>query len=95
MSLMKTMTIRENISLLSLDHLKKLCFVTKKQERDFCAGWKETLDIRMRDMEQFVMYLSGGNKQKVALAEWMALTRKSVYGLPLREVSTWAQKRLL
>ena len=71
-SLMKTMTIRENISLLSLDHLKKLCFVTKKQERDFCAGWKETLDIRMRDMEQFVMYLSGGNKQKVALAKWMA-----------------------
>jgi ribose transport system ATP-binding protein len=71
-SLMNTMTVRENICLLSMKKLSKFGLVLKRIERRYANEWKQTLDIRMKDTEQFVIYLSGGNKQKIALAKWMA-----------------------
>lgn len=71
-SLMRTMTIRENICLLSFKKIEKLGLLFKRAEKRFTQTWREKLDIRMRDTEQYVMHLSGGNKQKVALARWIA-----------------------
>ena len=72
-SLMRTMSIRENVCLESLDKIKRFGGVlTKKTENQFTERWRKELSIKMDNPNQYVMYLSGGNKQKVALARWMA-----------------------
>ncbi len=70
-SLIRTMNIRDNVCLVSLGKISKGGFITKRRETKFMNQWRENLDIRMRDGNQFVLQLSGGNKQKVALAKWM------------------------
>lgn len=70
-SLIRTMNIRDNICIVSLSKIAKGGLITKRQENSFMERWRRNLDIRMRDGNQFVMQLSGGNKQKVALAKWM------------------------
>ncbi len=34
--------------------------------------WGKTLSIKMQSPKQYCMYLSGGNKQKVSIAKWLA-----------------------
>jgi len=70
-SLAKTMSIKDNICIVSIKKIKKQGYITKKNERNFVRKWADPLDIKMNNIDQFVMQLSGGNKQKVVLAKWM------------------------
>lgn len=70
-SLMVSSNIRDNICLASYKKLRKGPVVLPSAEKDFVGKWANMLEIKMRDMEQYVMELSGGNKQKVALAKWL------------------------
>lgn len=71
-SLLSVMSIRDNICLASLNKLaNKLGLISNKKEREFVKVWTDTLKVKMNNINQYVMYLSGGNKQKVAVAKWM------------------------
>ena len=70
-SLMISASISENICLASYHKLKKGFLVSPKKEKGFVKKWSETLSVKMRDSEQYVTELSGGNKQKVVLAKWL------------------------
>ena len=71
-ALLSSGSIKDNVVLPSLDQLKKAgFFITRKSERDLTAEWCKKLEVKMRDMNQAVSELSGGNKQKVVLAKWM------------------------
>jgi len=68
---MGSRSIKDNVCLASYDKIKKGPFVFKKDENQFIKDSSEGLEIKMRDTDQYVMELSGGNKQKVALAKWL------------------------
>lgn len=70
-SLMSTASVRDNIALPSLNKLSKGCFVSPKKEKEFVTRYADSLNVKMSSINQYVMYLSGGNKQKVALAKWI------------------------
>lgn len=72
-ALLSTANIKDNVALPSLDKIKKLgFFITRKSERVLAAEWCKKLKVKMRDLNQSINELSGGNKQKVVLAKWLA-----------------------
>lgn len=71
-ALMTAGSIKDNICLPSLDKLTKLGWITRKREEALVNKWKDRLSIKMNSINQYCMYLSGGNKQKVSIAKWLA-----------------------
>ena len=70
-TLMVSCSIKDNICLASYDKIAKGPFVFKKDEAEFVEKSSAGLEIKMQNTDQYVMELSGGNKQKVALAKWL------------------------
>ncbi|MDD5017219.1 MAG: sugar ABC transporter ATP-binding protein [Eubacteriales bacterium] len=70
-SLMLISSISDNICLPSLDRISGKGLLRHKNENIFAQAGARKLDIKMENIEQYVFYLSGGNKQKVALAKWI------------------------
>jgi ribose transport system ATP-binding protein len=64
--------IDDNIVLPSLKNLKKGPFIFKKDEIALANKWADELSIKCRSIDQRVVELSGGNKQKVVVAKWLA-----------------------
>ena len=76
-ALFLSLAIRMNVSVASLDQLKRwLFFVDEPAERKLVGAFGRALNIRMASPEQLVVNLSGGNQQKVVLARWLALRPK-------------------
>ena len=65
------LSIRENISLASLDKLSKGLFMDEKKEREEAQKLFDSLLIKAPSMETKVFALSGGNQQKVILGKWL------------------------
>ncbi len=65
-------TVRENFGLPNLDRFRKWIFLDQRREREECAGYIDSLSIKVSSQEQAVENLSGGNQQKVVLAKWLA-----------------------
>lgn len=63
-------SIKDNIGLPSLKKMGKGLLTNKKIEA-FAKIGTDKLDVKMSGLDQFVLFLSGGNKQKVALATWI------------------------
>ncbi|MDD3338531.1 MAG: sugar ABC transporter ATP-binding protein [Lachnospiraceae bacterium] len=70
-TLMVSCSIKDNVCLASYDKIAKGPFVFKKDEEKFIEEHSKGLEIKMQNTDQYVMELSGGNKQKVALAKWL------------------------
>lgn len=70
-ALMTSSSIQDNICAPSLRKLQKHGFITKKAERKFSNQWADELKVKMSGIDQLVMQLSGGNKQKVSVAKWL------------------------
>lgn len=72
-SMLITLTIQENIVLPSLPRLRKWgAFIFPADEKKLARQWCEKLNVKMRDLNQACAELSGGNKQKIVLAKWLA-----------------------
>ena len=65
-------TMRENISLPSLDRDSKRGFIDRDAEAAHVSRWIAGLDIRPRDPERLYALLSGGNQQKVVFGKWLS-----------------------
>lgn len=77
-SLMIASTILENICLPSYNKIRKGFYISNSAERQFAEKCAEVLSVKMDNIRQNVMYLSGGNKQKVAVAKWLG-TEADIY----------------
>lgn len=64
--------IGDNIVLPTLKNLKKGPFIFRRDECKLAKKWGDELSLKRRSDDQRVRELSGGNKQKVVLAKWMA-----------------------
>jgi ribose transport system ATP-binding protein len=72
-SMLITLSIQENVVLPSLPRLRTGgFFIFPSSERKLAQKWCEILNVKMRDLDQPCAELSGGNKQKIVLAKWLA-----------------------
>ncbi len=65
-------SVRHNVSMATLRHLSPLGFINLGREKGLAAHFVERLAIRTPGIDQKVMYLSGGNQQRVVVAKWLA-----------------------
>ena len=70
--LVLTSNITDNINLVTYDKLKKGLYISNKEERRTAQEQVEKLHIKIASLNQSVIYLSGGNKQKVVIGKWTA-----------------------
>lgn len=71
-ALMGAGSIRDNMCLPMLPRLARHGLVPPKAEMALVEEWRRRLSIKMSGASQFCMQLSGGNKQKVSIAKWLA-----------------------
>ena len=71
-SLFQATSIKDNIVAASLNRLKKWIFISPNAEKKMANDEAAKMEIKMRNVEQLVSDLSGGNKQKVVIAKWLA-----------------------
>jgi len=65
-------SVRENLALPSTPRLSRLGWMDQAAEKALAAREVDDLRIRTPSLEQKVVYLSGGNQQKVVLGKWLA-----------------------
>lgn len=63
--------VKENICLPSVDRLSKLGIMNAKEEEQQAYHYLKELRIKTPSLNQKVMFLSGGNQQKVVLSKWL------------------------
>lgn len=66
-------TVKDNITLPSLDKLKKGFVVDEEKSDKLAEDFVKKLDIKTPSIYKSTETLSGGNQQKVVLAKWLAL----------------------
>jgi ribose transport system ATP-binding protein len=69
--LVLNLTVKDNICLPSVERFSRLGFVSGKQENHQAKKYIRELQIKTPGMQQKVMYLSGGNQQKVVMSKWL------------------------
>ncbi len=70
------LSIRENITLVSLRKLFRTFLIKRTKEKKIANEFKERLSIKAPDVETKVRALSGGNQQKVVVSKWLLNTPK-------------------
>lgn len=65
-------SIRDNVTIVATDRLMIKGFLSKKKEKGMALRETKKLSVKMHNIDQLVKALSGGNKQKVAVAKWLA-----------------------
>ncbi len=71
LGLFMNLSIRENVSVSSLDSMKGAFFIDKQKENSEVGKQFDQLKIKAPSIETSVEALSGGNRQKVVLARWL------------------------
>ncbi len=70
--LVPILSLQENLSLPNLGRLARLGVVNRRAETALARRFVAELRIKTPGLWQKVMYLSGGNQQKVVLSKWLA-----------------------
>ncbi len=90
-----SLTVRENISLASLNRVARLGFVQKSAENAKARESVQRLRVRTPSVEQRVGNLSGGNQQKVILAKWLQIPLKLlILDEPTRGIDVGAKREI-
>lgn len=71
-SLFLMTSIRDNITVSSIDDIRKGPFILPGSEKELAEKAADRLSVKMQNVNQLAKELSGGNKQKVVVAKWMA-----------------------
>ena len=81
----------------TLANLRAYCrpLISKSAETAATERWKRDLDVRAGDLRADVLFLSGGNQQKVAVAKWLETKpRVLILDEPTRGVDVGAKREI-
>lgn len=89
------MTIRENISLASMNKFSRAGFITRSREAHQAQEGVRRLRVRTPSVEQKAGNLSGGNQQKVVIAKWLETPLKLlILDEPTRGIDVGAKREI-
>ncbi|MCI8317379.1 MAG: sugar ABC transporter ATP-binding protein [Lachnospiraceae bacterium] len=90
-----TNTINFNMTITVIDRLISKLICNKEKEKKMLDSYINQLHIKMANLEQSVIELSGGNQQKVVISKWLA-TEPSVLILdePTRGIDVGAKSEI-
>jgi ribose transport system ATP-binding protein len=92
--LILSMDVVQNVTLPNLSAYARPILL-KGEEEKAAKSWVQKLDIRAGDLHAPVLYLSGGNQQKVSIAKWLELGPKVlILDEPTRGVDIGAKREL-
>lgn len=63
--------VKDNIVSVAIDKIKSFKILDFNKEKKFCEKYIKDLSIHTPSIHQPVVFLSGGNQQKVVLAKWL------------------------
>ncbi len=66
------LSVRDNIAMTSLRTNRRALFINHRAVRRICSEALSALRIKTPSLDQLVMFLSGGNQQKVLVSRWLA-----------------------
>ena len=69
--LIMILSTKDNICLPSVERLSRLGFIDTKKESQAATQYVRDLHIKTPSLHQQVMFLSGGNQQKVVISKWL------------------------
>ncbi len=81
----------------TISNLREYCtpLLSPKAEVEKTEAWKKELDIRAGNLRSEIVYLSGGNQQKVAIAKWLEISPKVlILDEPTRGVDVGAKREI-
>lgn len=89
------LSVKENMTISSLDRISSLFKINKKQEDERVKSYIERIRIKTPSQDQLIRNLSGGNQQKIAIAKAL-MTHPDVLILdePTRGVDVGAKKEI-
>jgi len=67
------LSVKDNICLPSVDRFSRFGLMQTDREDEAAGRYRRDLRIKTPGLNQKVVYLSGGNQQKVVLAKWLCL----------------------
>lgn len=70
------LSVKRNMTISSLNTLSNKGWLFNQRERFVAETYVKRLDIKTPSLSKEIMYLSGGNQQKVILARWMIHKQK-------------------
>lgn len=88
-------SVMANIGMPQLGFLSRFGVISARRERQLAQRYVQDLTIRTPGVDQNVMYLSGGNQQRVVIAKWLATKPKIlIVDEPTRGVDIGAKAEL-
>jgi ABC-type sugar transport system ATPase subunit len=70
------MDIMNNIAISSMGLVSRLAFINNRKRDHLAQDMSAKLQVKSTGIRQVVMFLSGGNQQKVVFAKWLASNPK-------------------
>lgn len=88
-------TLAENTTLPRLSEVSRRGFIDFRAEAAVAQKYVTSLDIKTPSVQQQVMYLSGGNQQKVVIAKWLMTNPKVlILDEPTRGIDVGAKSEI-
>jgi ribose transport system ATP-binding protein len=86
------LSVGDNLTLASLDRLCSQNIINRKKEKQLADEYVSKLQIRTPGLDRKVMFLSGGNQQKVVIAKWLcAQSDLFIFDEPTRGIDVGAK----
>ena len=93
--LVTSMTVRENITLPSLERFSSLFMISRDKEKTVANEQINSLKVKSPGCETRVVNLSGGNQQKVVLGKWLSMSPKvMILDEPTRGIDVGAKAEI-
>ena len=89
------LSVKENLCLSSVDKFSRWGVMNPKQEQQAADRYVKELRIRTPSLNQKVVFLSGGNQQKVVLSKWLCSEAEIfIFDEPTRGVDVGAKTEI-
>jgi ribose transport system ATP-binding protein len=89
------LSVERNLCLASVDKFSRWGIMNTREEREAAGRYTEELHIKTPSLDQKVVFLSGGNQQKVVLSKWLCSQAEVfIFDEPTRGVDVGAKAEI-